>query len=259
MTIQQYYQQAADVSLNSSIISAGMLSIILAAGLLFSWNLPLPVIMMPYLLLFFIHYNRYLLYRIRSEECSTPRHLYVDVEFFSKNNLLIAFVPAPAVRMLFFTPDGMMAGELKELEARKWRWVLPYFLDRRIPKEFGVYDNNGRLQLQMAYDGRTMKILDNQRAIIGFYYPKSAFNGTAVLSGGRKIYAQGLAGNNELVFVNMHGQPACRLQRGWMPLEWNRFFKDANTPVITFDYSSSITERAVIFAALANRYLYYNH
>ena len=262
MNIQQYYQQSAFISLNGSIVSAGILSILLTASLLFSWNLPMLVVVVPFLTISIFQYYSYLLFNRRSIESIDSSHHYGDQELLCLNQLLITFYPAPALRLLFFTPDGMLAGELKEIEVKKWRWILPYFLDQKISKKFGLFDFKGNLQGQLIYDGKGIKMLNGQNEAVGFFYPKKASNGgqgIAVLAGARRLSILYSGLNQQIKFVDDKGMYISNLQNGWMPLEWTRFFKDANTPVLTFDYGLSTPARLAIIAALAYRYQYYNH
>lgn len=263
MSIRQYYQQTAYISLNGSIISAGVLTMIFAASLLFSWNIPLFLVAAPFFFLVFLHYNRFIFYKNKSEESEEAFHRYDDKQLLEQNHLLIAFAPAPAVRLLFFTPDGMLAGELRELSTRKYRWFIPYFLDKRIKKQIGIYDSNGTLQGRLKQERNRLKFLNAQNDVVGLFFSKNKTKGTigsAVLSGGRKLNIDKIAGSiHDLKFIRDDSITKARLQKGWMPLEWTRLFKEANTPVLTFDYTMVQEERLAVFAALASLYMYYDH
>ena len=263
MSIRQYYQQTAYISLNASIISAGLLTIVMAASLLFSWNIPLFLVAVPFLILVFLHYNQYILYKNKSEESAETFHRYDDKQLFEQNSLLISFAPAPAVKLLFFTPDGMLAGELRELSAGSYRWFIPYFADRMIKKQIGIYDAKGNLQGRLKQERNRYKIMNVNDEVIGIYYPyKKAIGtiGSAVLSGERKLRINKPTGSiRDLECIRDDGNTIARLQKGWMPLEWTRFFKETNTPVLTFDYTMGQPERVAVFAALANLYMYYDH
>jgi hypothetical protein len=263
MSIQQYYQQSAYISLNGSIVSAGLLTIFLSASLMFSWNIPLFLVAVPFLFLVFLHYNQFLIYKNKSEESEEAFHRYDDKQILKRNHLLIAFAPAPAVRLLFFTPDGMLAGELRELTTGSYRWFIPYFIDKRIMKEFGIYDSEGNLQGRLKQERYRFKILNEQNDIIGIFISGKENKGTigsAVLAGGRKLKVDKIPGSfRDFKLVPEDGNMTATLRKGWMPLEWTRFFKEANTPVLTFDYSMEQAERLAVFAALASLYMYYDH
>jgi hypothetical protein len=263
MSIRQYYQQTAYINLNGSIVSAGLLSIILTASILFSWNLPLILVALPFLFVCLLHYNNYLLYQNKSKESidSYPRHN--DKHLFSQNHLLLAFAPAPAVKLLFFTPDGMLAGELRELDVRSWRWFLPYFIDKRLKKSFGIFDAQGCLQASLLPDGKGIKMINRQKEVLGFYYSKRNNNSNfaaAIVRNGRKVTIEESSRLfPEIKVIDENGLIVSRLQRGWMPLEWTSYFKDVYTPVLSFDYSLDQGERLAFFAALAYRYMYHDH
>ncbi|MCM3573821.1 hypothetical protein M3172_11545 [Mesobacillus subterraneus] len=262
MSIRQYYQQTAYISLNGSIISAGLLTMMLAASLLFSWNLPLFLVAIPFLILVFLHYNRFILYKNKSEESEEAFHRYDDKQLFEQNHLLIAFAPAPAVRLLFFTPDGMMAGELRETTIRRYRWFIPYFADKRIMKEIGIYDCKGNLQGKLKQERYSYKLLNAQDDVMGMFFPKKNAKmaiGSAVFGRGKLKIEKSPGLTSDFKFIQEDGNTTARLQKGWMPLEWSRFFKEANIPVLTFDYEMGQAERLAVFAALASLYMYYDH
>ncbi|ESU30197.1 hypothetical protein G3A_23380 [Bacillus sp. 17376] len=262
MSIRQFYNQTAYISLNGSIISAGLLTMILAASLLFSWNIPLFLVAVPFLFLVFLHYNRFILYKNKSEESTEAFHRYNDKQILKQNNLLIVFAPAPAVRLLFFTPDGMLAGELREITTKSYRWFIPYFLDKKIMKEIGIYDSNGNLQGRLKQERYSFKMLNEHNDIIGIFLEKKKDKetiGSVVLGGGRKLKIVKTPGSiRDFKLLREDGISTATLRKGWMPLEWTRFFKEANTPVVTFDYSME-EERLAVFAALASLYMYYDH
>ena len=263
MSIQQYYQQTAYISLNGSIISAGLLTMILAASMLFSWNIPLFLVAVPFLFLVFLHYNRFILYKNKSEESAETFHRYDDKPILKQNHLLIAFAPAPAVRLLFFTPDGMLAGELRELRTRKYRWFIPYFVDKRIKKQIGIYDSKGSLQGKLKQERYRFKLLNEQNDIVGVFFEKMKDKetiGSVVLAGGRKLKIEKTPGSiRDFKIVREDGNTTATLRKGWMPLEWTIFFKEASTPVLSFDYTMGEAERLAVFAALASLYMYFDH
>lgn len=262
MNIQQYYQDTASIRLNGSIVSTGMLALILAANLLLQWKMPILVAAVPFLIISFTQYNSFLLYRQKSAESKASINTYDDKGFLEQNQLLLAFAPAPALRMLLFTPDGKLSGELREINVKKWRWLLPYFLDRKISKEFGVYDSQGDLQAILHSDSKRTKIL-HESEVLGIFYPhqkKDGSLGNAILQGGSRVFFRRIRGlNPELFLVNDKGNVGSRLQTGWMPLEWSHTFVKGDTPVLTFDPDFSITGRLAVFAVMSHLYKYFDH
>lgn len=262
MNIQQYYQQTAYINLNGSIISAGLLSAILTICMLLSWEIHLPIIILPFITVCFLHYHRYQSFLKKSEDSRIYQRLYADKEFLKQNDLMIAFAPAPALKLLFFTPDGMLAGELKEVKEQHWRWIIPYFLDKKIKKTFGLYDSAGILLASFATVGFRTEIFDGKDNLIGFFYPKKKNReaGTVILPGGEKLKLVRTSGvSQELQLINSGGRSVWRLQKGWMPLEWANVFLETNTPVMKFDYTIACQDRLAVFAALVHHYQYYDH
>ncbi|WP_079509405.1 hypothetical protein [Mesobacillus jeotgali] len=263
MNIQEFYLQKANTNLNGSIISAVILLVILSFSLAFSWNLPLFLVTVPFLLVSLVHYNGFVLYKNKMEESAVPVPLYEDKELFELNSLLLTFAPAPALRVLFFTPDGMFAGEMRETRIRRYRWFIPYFADKRIRKRLGIYDSEGIMQASLIQERNRLKMFDQKGNVIGLFYPskrKAGSIGIGFIGNGKKLRIDESTGLfHELKLIRDEGELSARLQKGWMPLEWTHYFKDANIPVLTFDYSLNQQERLVVFAALASRYMYYDH
>ncbi len=263
MSIREFYQQKAYMNLNGSIISAGILLTALTISLAFSWDLPLFLVSIPLLAVSLIHYIGYISYKNKTEVTRIPVSCYDDKQFFEHNSLLLAFAPAPALKMLFFTPDGMLAGEMREIKVRKYRWFIPDFADKRIRKRIGIYDSHGRMQASLLEERKRLKLLDQQGEIIGLFYPgkkQSVTTGMAFVKNGKKLKIEESSGlYHDIKMIREDREVGARIQKGWMPLEWTHYFKEANTPVLAFDYSLSQEERLTVFAALAIRYMYYDH
>lgn len=262
MNIQQYYQQTAYINLNGSIISAGLLSAILTVCMLLSWEMHLPIIVLPFISVCFLHYHRYLSFLKKAEDSRIYQRLYSDKDLLKQNDLMIAFAPAPALKLLFFTPDGMLAGELKEVKQKHWRWIMPYFIDKKIKKTFGLYDSSGTLLASFTAEGIRTEIFEGKDNLIGFFYPKNKNRetGTAILQGGRKLKFVRISGvSQELQLINGGGVSIWRVQKGWMPLEWANIFVETNTPAMKFDYSIASEDRLAVYAALIHHYQYYDH
>lgn len=263
MNIRQYYQQTALINLNGCLVSLAMASILLLIYMLFSWELPFFVIAVPFLLVCFYQYAGYRVNQSRFDQSQESRQQSQGAGLYSENHLLISFSPAPAVRLLFFTPDGMLAGEVKEDKVSKWRWFLPYFLDVKMKKKLGLYRADGKLQALFLLDGKGIKIFNEKKEVVGLYYHHKKEEkriGMAILTGGRKLVCERSRGTkSELHFRNEKSGNAAELREGWMPLEWSNYFKDAYTPVLTFEYGLPQAERMAVFASLVQHYLYYNH
>ena len=263
MSIREFYQQKAYHHLNSSILSAVILLVTVTFSLILAWELPFFLVSTPFLAVSLIHYIGFIAYKNKTEGTPIPVSCYHDKQLFEQNSLLLAFAPAPALRMLLFTPDGMPAGELREVKVRKYRWVLPGFVDKKIRKQIGIYDFRGKMEGSLSEEGRRLKLRNSQGEVIGLFYPRRKQSGTtgmAFVNNGKKLKVEECFGlHHDMKLIRTEGGVAARLQTGWMPLEWTQYFKEANTPVLAFDYHLSKDERLTVFAALAIRYMYYDH
>src|SRR4051812_34706905 len=101
MNIQQYYRSAATVSLNGSLAAFVPVIIILVGSILFSVNLPLLYVMIPFCVYSCICYQGYLIQHQRCLETEITE-TQVDTTLEKSQNILITFMPAPSLRMLLF-------------------------------------------------------------------------------------------------------------------------------------------------------------
>ena len=95
MSIREFYKQKAYMNLNGSIISAGILLAALMFSLVFSWNLPLFLVSIPFLIVSLIYYIGFISYKNKTEVTRIPVSCYDDKQLFKHNSLLLAFAPAP--------------------------------------------------------------------------------------------------------------------------------------------------------------------
>ncbi|PLR98845.1 hypothetical protein [Bacillus sp. T33-2] len=263
MSIQQYYRQTAVTFLNACTAAVIILAVILAVSLFLPEKPPLFLLLIPFLAFSFIHFHGYLLYSNRFKES------IIDVgtdskELLANNDLLLAFAPAPALRLLLFEPGGLLVGEVKEAQPIGLRWILPYFIDKLIPKTFGLYDKDGNLVTELKINGSTVNVLDMKKRTICRYRQMRASaqgdNGIALLGEGVELSRCDQSSlYTDIHFTKQNGKTAARLQKGWMPVEWGKKFKDANMPVLTFDPNISMQEKLAVIGAIAVHYMYSNH
>jgi hypothetical protein len=268
MNIQQYYRSAANIALNGSLAAFIPVILILGLGVYFSLKLPLHMVILPFLLYSFICYQGYLIHHRRSLRAEIGQPSGQSI-LKKSNQLLIAFMPAPSLRMLLFEPGGHLVGEVRDMRFWWWRWFLPYFVDRLFPKTFGFYDHENKLAAiyQIRKRKKQIKMYDANGNEIGIFLKK---NGLPRSANKRKGIVKSLVGDQEFfaewspLFPNMkirnkQGMIVGKLIKGWMPLEWGKRFVDANTPILFFDESLEEREKKLLFGVLAYFFQYTNH
>lgn len=264
MNIRQYYRLAASISLNGS-----LMALVLVALFVFPMMILLPkkeiiFFFIPFLFYSCLCYQRYLIDTHRSEEIKMKNLDKQGEEqlLLAGKEMLIEFLPAPSLRLLIFSPDGLQIGELRDLEFKKYRWFLPYFIDRLLPQAYGLFDEkNG---LIAVFRLKRTGIVELSGKIVGHGVMKSRKRSNSkekwTLSANGRIFTI----HSESLFTDIkvtdeENALLARMRKGWMPLEWEQRFKDANMPVLSFSDYGKIEEKLAVFAILTIFLRYRNH
>ncbi|TKC19563.1 hypothetical protein [Robertmurraya kyonggiensis] len=257
MNIHQYYRQAAFTALNNSLAAlVPIIIMILPLYMLFT-NSKILLFSIPFLVYSFIAYQSYILHRERSSATANTFKIENNLVPFEKNQYLLVFMPAPSLRMLLFNPNGTIKGEIRDLRFSKLRWYLPYFIDRMIPAEYGFFNREKKLQLTMKWSKGQCEVRD-RKGTCAFTIEETGTN-EFQLNDNLFIRLDSKTLYTDVQFVNGEGSVIARVRKGWMPLEWSPYIKDANTPVLSFDEGLSKQEQLFIFAILIKIYRYRNH
>ena len=112
MDIQRYYEKSAKISYYAAMISL-IISIlffvfhfsgVMAGNIL--W------LTLPFIILSLNYYIRFRLYEKHMKD--TPAYVHSQrMQLLDSEHLLIAFLPAPSLRMQFFSKDGAFVGEIR--------------------------------------------------------------------------------------------------------------------------------------------------
>ncbi|MEH6990321.1 hypothetical protein [Cytobacillus firmus] len=262
MNIQHYYLKTADISLNASLTALMPPTFFL---LLFFNKFPganFIVILIPFVIYSFLCHQMYLLNKQRAAEAAASNYYYkgqAPLSFLEQSSVLIAFLPAPSLRMVIFDPQGMLIGEIRDMKMRKLRWFLPYFIDRFFPKRLGIYDHTENLEASIIIRKKGIEILSSDghcREIIEF---KKDGNTLLFQNGDMQYAVPKTFLHTDLQVWDDQSNRIARLRKGWMPFEWGKRFKDPNTPVLSFNISLDAKEKRRIYAIFAALFLYRNH
>lgn len=261
MNIQQYYRSAANIALNGSLAAFVPMILILIGSIYFSVKLPLIVIVLPFCIYSFICFHGYLIQHHRSLESEVKDDGNV-VTLANAENILIAFLPAPSLRMLLFEPNGFLIGEIRDIRFWWWRWFLPYFVDRIFPRNYRLYDQNNNILATYKVNNRKkyIKMFDSARNEIGFYHQQSNPSFTLKKRGvihsftkkNQFLHVEGSLFYPEVQFRNEHSFIVSKMIKGWMPNEWGKQFRDPNTPFIVLDDRLDEHAKILILGVLAD-------
>jgi hypothetical protein len=257
MNIQQYYKKYAEVSLNASLAACIPPFLFLNIWLLVDRKLPILVMTIPFMVYSFFSYQSYLIGKKRYMEVTeSPEASNLAETFFETNHMLIAYLPAPSLRMLLFSPSGNLIGEVKDLRFWYWRWFLPYFMDKLFPHVYGLYNEKGeliaRIQVGSEKDG-LIKIYENDELLCLYLRKKSEI----IFEDGKRLLCE--TRNGEMYFYDQEKKAVCEYKKGWMPLEWGKHFKDPNTPILSFHHLASKEEKLAVISFLVQQNRYRNH
>lgn len=263
MDIQQYYKKYAEVSLNASLAACIPPFVFLIIWLVVDHNLPILVLTLPFMIYSFFCYQNYLIVKKRFQEAvEISPESNITETLFETNHMLIAYLPAPSLRMLLYAPSGKLLGEVKDLRFWQWRWFLPYFMDRLFSGMYGLYNEKGelaaRIHVGSGKDGY-IKIYENDE-LLGLYLRKNRKKGEFALGDRKKMFCSIHSElNEEINFYNQAGKAVCEYKKGWMLLEWGKYFRDPNTPIISFHHLATKEEKIAFISFLVQQYRYRNH
>ncbi|MBP3040805.1 hypothetical protein J9303_15040 [Bacillaceae bacterium Marseille-Q3522] len=257
MNIQQYYHKTAASSLNGSLLAlipAVTLNIYIVLH-------TLPIYFTFLTIPFFIYsLTSYQIYRLHNRRAFHIDNSMISektaTSLYQEQQLLIAFLPAPSLRLLLFSPDGTMAGEIKDQNQSLFRWLLPTAFDRIKKGKYGIYNEKGTLLASIIIskkelrieltDGRKISVLEKEKQFRCVTYD--------VESNNRILHKSPMFA--DIRISDEKGTDYLQIKTGWMPLEWGKRFPNPNTPVLTFLLSLTDEEKAILFGILAKQYAY---
>ncbi|OIK09578.1 hypothetical protein BIV60_23585 [Bacillus sp. MUM 116] len=254
MKIDKYYRDAACVSLNGSIAALVPAVLIIIVDLSFFRNKEIMMLTIPFLIYSFISFQIYL-FKVR-QAIFIKRNMLKSSSFyhsiFETEHLLAVYLPK---RLQFFFPDGHLAGEIKKYRGKKF--CFPVF-----SKIYALYDFNHQLiGIYKVKQGKHKKIevFDRNKAYQGYYqirklnmrkFKKELFDTNERFIGA----VEGASLFMDEKIINSANRQLGRLRRGWMPLEWSKFFPEPNTPVLSFSEGISEQDKLLQMSFLINEY-----
>ncbi|WP_419393796.1 hypothetical protein [Cytobacillus praedii] len=253
MNIQQFYRKTASISLSVSLAALIPSFFLIIYGIMLAGDGRYVLVVLPFLIYSFFCYQHYIVCDRRSKSFTENQQENKNMNhtLTKADDILLHFLPAPSLRLLFFSNEGHLLGELRERKILSFKWFLPRFLDKLFERKYGLYDGSNNLIANFTLYKRQIAIMDKDRNLIniieelGERRMKSIFE-----SNGEEIVVSRTLLYMDYQFFH-HQKMISRLQKGLMPFEWENKIKDPNTPVLSFEKSLSDEQKINIFAILA--------
>ena len=257
MKIYEYYRATANLNLNGSIASLIPSAIIVALNLSFFQNKEIMLLTIPFLAFSLISFQIYL-FRKRQSICigkNMVHSIHHFHSFFEAKQLLVVYLNTQSPKVLLFFPDGHLAGKIKRFRKKKtfiWKQSKNFVLVDYKDRVMGYFEVKGK-------EKRRIEVFDSKYRNIGCFekrkagwrkYKKELLDETGRFIGAVKGSSLFM---DEFVLDSLK-RPVGRLRRGWMPLEWSKFFPEANTPVLTLSETLNEKDKLLRISFLINEF-----
>ena len=261
MNIQQFYQKSAAISLNASLVALIPPFFLIIFGILILPNRIYIIIIIPFLVYSFFCYQTFLINKRRSLEVTTLiTERQAPLDLFQENEVGVAFLPAPSLRMIIFSGDGVQIGEVKDMKFLPFRWLLPKSLDKLFDKKYGIYDESNQLKAFFLLMKDKIIIKPEDEKLKPLIIRKCKINQTNyfLLDEDKKLEIK-----QSSLYIDFQiyesNKMISRLRKGWLPLEWEKVFKNPNTPILSFEKTLNQHERLAIYAIISHYLRYSDH
>ena len=252
MKISEFYRDAATLNLNGSIAALFPAILIVGGNLSFFHDEKIFTFVIPFLFYSFVSFQIYLAKKTKSIWIDknmqfAPSH-YQSI--FSTNHLLIMYLNSTSPRLLLFYPDGYQAGEIRKYKGKG----IGLF-----SKMYALYNAEQTVIGYFKISNEKIGVFSDKKEYIGcFRKSKRGIlkNKKQLLNSSGKIIAE-VEGSNAFMdekVMDKENKPISRLRRGWMPLEWDRYFPEPNTPVLSFTHDSIDQDKLLEMSCVIHEY-----
>ena len=264
MNIKEYYKSIAIAALNISIFAALLSVIIFVVMSRFLHSAHVLETTVPFMLLSCLFFIQFLINNRHYNQ--VPEDIEAsDKPLIAEKNVLMAFMPAPTLRIVLFNPKGQYVGQIKDLNAAWYKWFIPNNVMMLFPQSYILLDEQ---QKELAtfrasgFLGKNISIFDGEGRKIANYeenLKKSLFRYIGVLydeAGSARMNVNVSGFLQSFMFSSVEGKKLVSFQRGYMPLEWSNKFKHLNTPILSFS-EETVKEDVICIYALCAKLLNY--
>lgn len=152
-------------------------------------------------------------------------------------------LPSPVLHLLCFDESGVLAGEIKSRHRTFLPWVLPGAIINVLPKEWALYDAQGRMLAKyrqrlglnppfVAYDASERAIGEFRARLWGGLL---RIKGDVTDGEGNRLASIDVPGSlYDYHITDTEGCRWFRFRKGWMPLAMGEKFKESESPLVSF-------------------------
>jgi hypothetical protein len=257
MKIDDVYRNVARINLNGSILALIPAIFIVGGNFVFLQNNQIMLLVIPFLIYSIINFQLYIRKMKQALIISKnlPESHLPYPTIFSSEQYLLYFFNTLSPRLLIFFPNGTLAGEVKEY------CEIGLKLEG-FSKTFAFYDFNKELICFFGVDEKKLKIevFNQEKEYLGCLEKSNQslskkMKRELLNREGRFIAAiEGSPLYMDERIVDSFQLQIGSLQRGWMPVEWNRYVLDPNTPVLSISKELSEKDKLLQLSFLIDEF-----
>lgn len=216
----------------------------------------------PFLILSIVNFTGSRIYENRMKDLPEDK-VVLGSSPLETEDILFTFMPAPTLRVLLFHPDGALIGEIKDRNMHWFMWMVPNSLSMVLPKRYIFTNAEGSVlaEYEIKWGIRNVIIMKDGRGSPVACYRESLKESLIRLKGmiytaeGQEWIPVNVSGLlNKFELKTKEGKPIASFQKGWMPLEWGKRFKELNTPILTFHENATDEEKIAVFGFYASAF-----
>jgi hypothetical protein len=258
LNIRDYYEKTAKGSYYTAWIF--LIMAIIIVGLHVFQKLSGQIWMtIPFMILSIVYFVIFRVNESRTSKVIEPK-AHNENMILDEKELAAAFMPAPTLRMLLFTKQGTVTGEIRDRNMKWYKWLIPGSLTLFLPKQYGLYDDQDSLlaiyEIKAGF-GHQLVVKNSEEKVVGIFEgnrQKSwvTINGEMYKPDGQAWLAVKTDRSLSGFYIQTDDEKkVAHFQKGWLPAEWGRVCPDPNTPILTFDESVHQEEKIMIFGICA--------
>ncbi|MEH7305400.1 hypothetical protein [Neobacillus drentensis] len=257
MKINEYYRDTANLNLNGSITALIPAILIVAGNLSIFKTKDIMFFTIPFLIYSLVSFQFYLFRRRQSNSIarSMGNSKGGSMSLFDARHLLVLYLNTNASKLLFYFPNGHMAGMIKRYRGKGLKKLA-------ITKMYALYNIDNQAIGYFKVSGRKVikiEVFNQRKQYLGCFERRKqnwrSLKKELLDSNGRFIGAvEGAAVFMDERLINQHHHQDARLRRGWMPIDWSSLFPEPNTPVLTMRETLSEQDKLLRISFLVNEY-----
>lgn len=243
MRINEYYRDAANLNLNGSIAALFPVMLLIAGNIAFFRQQEILVLAIPFLVYSFyafqlslFQWKQSIMIKRNMTQAVMRKHPATLIEV---SHLIVLYNPG---KLQFYFPNGYLAGYIKRTKDM-------FTLYNPHDEAIGIYKICGKRIEAYNQNARYLGCLEIRRQSW-----RKKNRGILSASGKFMGSVEGSTTFMDEKIFNQHRLLAARLRRGWMPVEWSTFFPEPNTPVLSFNGTSSHQDKLLHLSLLVQEF-----